>query len=67
MKYRQYVVEIEKIEKKHKLGIDQVLLLKIAAAFEVDKMDYQKLKRKFIRESKSPFSSSKSKPIHLNT
>jgi len=52
MKYKDYMNEIEGLEKKHNLKLDQVLLLKIAAAFELDKMNYQKLKRKFIREAR---------------
>jgi trehalose-6-phosphate synthase len=50
-KYKDYVKEIEELRKKYNLRIDQVLLLQIAAAFKVDKKDYDQLKEDFINES----------------
>lgn len=49
--YKEYVIEIEELKKKYNLGIDQTLLLQIAAAFKVDNKDYDELKKEFIDES----------------
>ncbi len=49
--YKDYVIEIEELKKRYNLRSDQLLMLQIAAAFKVDKMDYDKLKKEFIDES----------------
>ncbi len=49
--YKDYVKEIEELKERCNFSLDKVLLLQIAAAFKIDKMNYDKLKKEFINES----------------
>lgn len=51
--YKDYVEEIDYLKRTYNLTLDKVLLLQISAAFMVDKLDYNKLKEKFVREALS--------------
>jgi len=50
--FKEYVEEIAELKEKYDLGIDQTLLLQIAAAFKVDNKDYAKLKKEYIENAK---------------
>ena len=50
-RFIDYITEIEGLRRKHKLSLDQVLMLQIAASFEIDKLNYTKLKEEFCNEN----------------
>ena len=47
MEYEDYLIEIRELSKKYNLTAIQILTLQIAASFEVNKIDYEKLKEDF--------------------
>ena len=50
MEYIEYIKEIERLKKIYGLSISQILMLQIAAAFEVDNLNYRKLKEEFCKK-----------------
>ena len=49
MKYIDYITEIEELKEKHNLNAYEALMLELAAAFEVDNLNYEKLKKEFCK------------------
>ena len=48
-RFLDYVMEIEDLKENFKLNAFQVFLLHVASAFEVDNLNYEKLKEEFIK------------------